>query len=97
MDWCENNRVDYVFGLAKNKRLLKILGRELHVAQEEFTATGQPARQFKDFVYRTRQSWSRERRVVGKAESRRAGSQGEQPAVRRHDALRREIRGPRLV
>ena len=74
MDWCENHRVDYVFGLAKNKRLLKILGRELHVAQEEFTATGQPARQFKDFVYRTRQSWSRERRVVGKAEHLAKGS-----------------------
>lgn len=74
MDWCENHRVDYVFGLAKNKRLIKILGRELHVAQEEFSATGQPARQFKDFVYRTRKSWSRERRVVGKAEHLAKGS-----------------------
>ena len=74
MDWCENHRVDYVFGLAKNKRLLKILGRELHVAQEEFAITGQPARQFKDFVYRTRKSWSRERRVVGKAEHLAKGS-----------------------
>jgi hypothetical protein len=74
MDWCENHRVDYVFGLAKNKRLTKILGRELHVAQEEFVATGQPARQFKDFTYRTRKSWSRERRVVGKAEHLAKGS-----------------------
>ena len=74
MDWCENHRVDYVFGLAKNKRLLKILGRELHVAQEEFAVTGKPARQFKDFVYRTRKSWSRERRVVGKAEHLAKGS-----------------------
>ena len=74
MDWCENHRVDYVFGLAKNKRLLKILGRELHVAQEEFATTGQPARQFKDFVYRTRKSWSRERRVIGKAEHLAKGS-----------------------
>ncbi|MCE9527384.1 MAG: IS1380 family transposase [Planctomycetales bacterium] len=74
MDWCENHRVDYVFGLAKNKRLLKILGRELHLAEQEFAATGKPARQFKDFTYRTRQSWSRERRVVGKAEHLAKGS-----------------------
>ena len=74
MDWCENHRVDYVFGLAKNKRLIKILGRELHVAQQEFSASGKPARQFKDFTYRTRKSWSRERRVVGKAEHLAKGS-----------------------
>lgn len=74
MDWCENHRVDYVFGLAKNKRLIKILGRELHLAEQEFVATGKPARQFKDFVYRTRKSWSRERRVVGKAEHLAKGS-----------------------
>jgi hypothetical protein len=68
MAWCEENRVDYVFGLAKNKRLTKILGGELHQMQQQFQATGEPTRTFKDFVYRTRKSWSRERRVVGKAE-----------------------------
>jgi hypothetical protein len=68
MRWCEENRVDYVFGLAKNQRLTKILGRELHAAQQQFQATRQPTRLFKDFTYRTRKSWSRERRVVGKAE-----------------------------
>jgi hypothetical protein len=66
--WCETNKVDYVFGLAKNKRLTKILGVELHAMQQQFQATGQPARVFKDFTYRTRKSWSRERRVIGKAE-----------------------------
>jgi len=74
MAWCEENHVDYVFGLAKNKRLLKILGKELHEAQQQFTATGEPARVFKDFTYRTRKSWSRERRVVGKAEHLEKGS-----------------------
>ena len=74
MAWCEENRVDYVFGLAKNKRLTKILGRELHEVQEQFRATGEPARIFKDFTYRTRQSWRRERRVVGKAEHLEKGS-----------------------
>jgi hypothetical protein len=68
MGWCEANHVDYVFGLARNARLERILGRELHEAEEQFKATGQASRVFKDFFYRTRKTWSRERRVVGKAE-----------------------------
>jgi hypothetical protein len=74
MAWCEENRVDYLFGLAKNKRLTTILGRELYAMHQQFQTTGEPARTFKDFTYRTRQSWSRERRVVGKAEHLAKGS-----------------------
>jgi hypothetical protein len=68
MQWCEEQQVDFVFGLAKNKRLTQILGRELHEAKQAFAASGHAARVFKDFTYRTRKSWGRERRVVGKAE-----------------------------
>jgi hypothetical protein len=68
MRWCEGNHVDYLFGLAKNQRLLRILGKEMHEAQQQFVQTGQAARVFKDFLYRTHKSWSRSRRVVGKAE-----------------------------
>jgi hypothetical protein len=68
MRWCEANGVDFLFGLAKNKRLLRIIGSQLHQAQEAFAQTGKPARVFKDFEYRTHKSWSRMRRVVGKAE-----------------------------
>jgi DDE family transposase len=68
MAWCEAHKVDYLFGLAKNRRLLKILGKEQHQAKELFAQTQQPARVFKDFQYQTRNSWSRPRRVVGKAE-----------------------------
>lgn len=68
MAWCEQNGVDYVFGLAKNQRLLRIIGKELHEAKLQFEATGNPSRVFKDFTYQTRKSWSRERHVVGKAE-----------------------------
>jgi hypothetical protein len=74
MRWCESNGVHYLFGLAKNSRLLRILGGELHQAQQQFEQTQQPARVFKDFSYRTRKSWSRERRVVGKAEQLAKGS-----------------------
>jgi Transposase DDE domain group 1 len=68
MRWCEANGVDYLFGLAKNRRLLRILGGEMQRAKELFAQTKQPARVFKDFTYRTHKSWSRERRVVAKAE-----------------------------
>ena len=68
MAWCEASGVDYVFGLAKNARLSRVLGRELQQVKRECEQTGQPARLFKNFLYRTRKTWSRARRVVGKAE-----------------------------
>lgn len=68
LSWCERNGVDYVIGLPKNARLIRALGKELYEAFELHRQTGQPARVFKDFRYRTRKSWSRERRVIGKAE-----------------------------
>jgi len=68
MGWCEQNAVDYLFGLARNSRLERAIGAELHAAAAESLQTGQPARSFKELVYCTRKSWSRPRRVVGKAE-----------------------------
>jgi Transposase DDE domain group 1 len=68
MAWCENNGVDFLFGLAKNARLTAEIAAELAAAQEQSQRTEQPARRFKDFIWRTRNSWSRERRVVAKAE-----------------------------
>ena len=68
MNWCESNGVDFLFGLAKNERLNAELVEDLAAAAKESQETGQPARRFKDFSYRTRDSWSRARRVVGKAE-----------------------------
>jgi hypothetical protein len=68
MRWCEANGVDFLFGLAKNPRLLRELGPALEQAQQQFAQTGAPARVFHEFAYRTHDSWSRERRVVGKAE-----------------------------
>ena len=68
MRWCEAHGVHFVFGMAKNKRLLRIVGKEMHEAKELFVQTKQPARVFKDFNYCTHKSWSRSRRVVGKAE-----------------------------
>jgi hypothetical protein len=68
MGWCEANCVDYVFGLARNVRLEAALAEPLAEARRRCLASGKPARVFRDFRYQTRESWSCERRVVGKAE-----------------------------
>jgi len=67
-DWCENNAVDYVIGMAKNKRLKAMIADELEVAKDLTKLSGKPTRIFKDLTYRTQKSWSRSRRVVAKAE-----------------------------
>ncbi len=66
--WCEDNGVDYVIGLARNSRLVEKIGWELADAQAEAERRGRPARRFAEFLYATLTSWSRKRRVVGKAE-----------------------------
>jgi hypothetical protein len=68
MAWCEAHDVDYLFGLAKNSRLVEALQPALADAHVRYLQTGVAARVFADFVYQTRDSWSRARRVVGKAE-----------------------------
>jgi hypothetical protein len=68
MAWCEANGVEYLIGLAQNARLNAEIAAELAAAAAESAATGKPSRRFKDFNYRTLDSWSRERRVIGKAE-----------------------------
>jgi hypothetical protein len=68
MAWCEANRVDFLFGLARNQRLEATIRTELMLASVDSLRTGQPARRFKNFMWSTLDSWSRDRRVVGKAE-----------------------------
>ena len=72
MSWCEDNRVDFVFGLARNKRLRKVIGAQMHAATQQWNQTGKPARVFSEFAYQTKKTkkggWDRERRVVAKAE-----------------------------
>jgi hypothetical protein len=74
MGWCEQGGVDYVLGLAKNPRLQAETAAEQEQAAAEFRATAKPARVFKEFSYQTRESWSRARRVVAKAEHLEKGS-----------------------
>jgi hypothetical protein len=72
MSWCEGNGVDYLFGLARNQRLRRVIGAEMHAATQQWNQTGKPARVFTEFRYSTRKTkksgWDCERRVVAKAE-----------------------------
>src|ERR1022692_4464056 len=73
MSWCENHGVDFVLGLARNQRLRKIIGAEMHEATEQWSQTGKPARVFSEFDYQTKKTakkggWDRQRRVAAKAE-----------------------------
>ena len=68
MAWCEQNHVDYVFGLQRNQRLRRIIGAQMHQAHMLHQTTGKAARVFAEFDYQTHKSWSRARRVVAKAE-----------------------------
>jgi len=72
MNWCESNGVDFVFGLARNPKLRKIIGAEMHAATREWNRTGKPARVFSEFRYGAKKTkkggWDRKRRVVAKAE-----------------------------
>jgi hypothetical protein len=68
MAWCEANGVDFLFGLAKNERLIAEIGTELDVVAAKSRRTGRPERRFKSFMWTTRRTWSRRRRIVAKAE-----------------------------
>jgi hypothetical protein len=74
MKWCEDQGVDYVLGLAKNDRLKAEIVAEQEEAAAEYRQTGKAARRFKEFSYQTRDSWSRARRVVAKAEHLEKGA-----------------------
>jgi Transposase DDE domain group 1 len=68
MAWCEQNRVDYVFGLSRNPRLVDKIAGALTQAETKAKRTGQPARCFRSFLWSTLDSWSCQRRVIAKAE-----------------------------
>lgn len=74
MAWCEANNVGYILGLAKNSRLRELIECELKLVETRFEETGRAARVYKELKYKTLTSWSRTRRVVGKAEHLAKGS-----------------------
>ena len=74
MTWCEQNNVRFVLRLPKNERLKAEIESELEQAEDQFKKTGKASRVFKDFNYSTLETWSRSRRVIGKAKHLKKGS-----------------------
>jgi len=74
MAWCEENGVDYLFGLARNKRLVAAIADDLAQARAEHRETGAPAHCIRGFMWSTLKNWSRHRRVVAKAEHSAKGA-----------------------
>lgn len=68
MAFCEENGIDYVFGLAKNERLKDTIAPWMEERRRKALIRGTPARRYKNFWYRTLDSWSKKRRVVAKIE-----------------------------
>ncbi len=68
MAWCEREGIDYIFGLAQNPRLKKLIAEQMARAEKQYEETKAPARVFGEFFYSTQDTWSRERRVIAKAE-----------------------------
>jgi hypothetical protein len=93
MSWCEGNGVDYVFGIARNNRLSKRLEKALKKVKRKYLISKKPQRVYRNFWYRTLNSWSRKRRVVGKAEYLHLG---ENPRFVVTSIWREEIESKRL-
>jgi hypothetical protein len=68
MAWCGREGIQFIFGLAQNVRLKKLIDAQMAEAEKQYLETKAPARVFSEFLYSTQDSWSRERRVVAKAE-----------------------------
>jgi hypothetical protein len=68
MAWCEHEGLDYIFGLAQNARLKKQIEPEMAQAEAQYEQTQAPSRVFTEFFYATEKTWSRQRRVIAKAE-----------------------------
>ncbi len=73
MAWCEQTGVDFVFGLARNRRLEKRIAPALNEARKVAQESSEAARVYRDFLWSTKDSWSRRRRVVAKAEWTKLG------------------------
>ena len=75
MSRCEDNEVFYCFGLARNDRLSEELkgafeSLNVHIKDGKLQS---PCRNFTEFKYSTLKTWSKERRVIGKAEITQVG------------------------
>ena len=73
LTWCERQGVDYIVGIARNKRLNALAQPLLIQAREAFEHSGNKQRLFDEFFYAAK-TWDRPRRVLVKAEHSARGS-----------------------
>lgn len=75
MNWCETNNVDFIFGIARNKRLENIISEQKEQAKELYEKTGETQRVYSEFMHQpVKKNWARERRVIAKSEHSSKGS-----------------------
>jgi Transposase DDE domain group 1 len=74
MAWCESQGLEYIFGLAQNPRLKKQIEPQMAEAERQYHQTQAPMRVFSEFLYATRETWNRQRRVIAKAEHLEKGA-----------------------
>ncbi len=68
MGGCEATGVGYLLGLARTLRVAGLIDKALRKSRRRYLQTGTASRRFRELRYRTRQRWTRSRRVVAKAE-----------------------------
>ena len=78
MRWCDRHGVDYVLGLARNRRLEAMAGGWLDEAEAISLETSRSARLYREVEYAAK-TWDRPRRVVVKAEYLRLSSTKRNP------------------
>jgi len=73
LNWCERKNVDYIVGIAGNKRIKGMLKPLMQVAKESFEETGEKQKLFTEFLYAAK-SWTNEKKIIGKAEHTKDGA-----------------------
>jgi len=68
MRWCEENGVFYILGMGTNARLDRMIRNKMNKSHSRYHVTGKANRRYRGFWYRTKETWSRKRWMVGKAE-----------------------------
>src|SRR5271165_6617542 len=87
MAWCEANGADFLFGLARNERLVCEIATELDLVAAKSRRTGRPERRFKSFMWTTRASWScrrpngRKEKPIRALSSPRSGATSARPSI----------------
>ena len=75
MDFCETTPlVDYIFGQAQNSRLEKLIETEIAEAKAASEENDETSKIYSEFQYQTRNSWSRKRMIIAKAEDIKKGA-----------------------